>query len=172
MQHATAHRLSPVHISSSNLWGLDEAHCHGQAYTFYFSSCIWKRFFMKFSFNSTLLSFVNGDLKEQNQTFSILWIAVSTPSGQYSKDWWVFCHLPTDRVGCKKYRDVKTLSLEKCSCFDSLVWCNFTKVFCFLFEYLSLRIQAISVVDLFWMHPGPQQLPFLLRLRFFGVVRF
>lgn len=38
MQHASAHRLSPVHISSGNLWALDEA--HGQTYTLYFSDCV------------------------------------------------------------------------------------------------------------------------------------
>lgn len=53
-----AHRLSPVHISSSNLWGLDEARCHGQTYTFYFSGCIWKQLAMQFSFGSTLFFFV------------------------------------------------------------------------------------------------------------------
>lgn len=121
MQHASAHRLSPVHISSRNLTGVDEAHCHRQTYTFHF------RGFESGSpsnFHSTQHSFVCGNLKESKPNIfpisqlgsSIQW--VNNPRRTCRWVCWnfltVFCHWPTNRVGSKKYGWKITLSVQKC----------------------------------------------------------
>lgn len=134
MQHATAHRLSPVHISSSNLWGLDEARCHGQTYTFYFSGCIWKRWAMKFSFDSTLLFFCCQWFKRikpsifqivSSHHFSIGSIVHVEPGGcvQTSCSWLLFLIGQLTVSGENKYK-VKTCYSSR-NVFTYIVWISF-----------------------------------------------